>query len=121
MKREIPFYKPTVGQEELEQIKSVLSLESKSKVEELEGEIREFIGANHVISTYNSTAALHLSLSAIDLKRADKVLMSVNSFPNLPEVVRHFDAEPIFIDIEPNGLNIDIDKLEEYVIKNNSK
>ena len=121
MRREIPFYKPAVGQEELEQIKSVLSLESKSKVEELEGEIREFIGANHVISTYNSTAALHLSLSAIDLKRADKVLMSVNSFPNLPEVVRHFDAEPIFIDIEPNGLNIDIDKLEEYVMKNNSK
>ncbi|MDX9743167.1 MAG: DegT/DnrJ/EryC1/StrS aminotransferase family protein [Arcobacteraceae bacterium] len=121
MKKEIPFYKPTIDENELEQIKSVLSLESKSKTEELENEIKEFIGANHVISTYNSTAGLHLALSAMDLKRADKVLMSVNSFPNLPEVVRHFDAEPIFIDIESNGLNIDMDKLEEYVSKNNSK
>ncbi|MCI0500268.1 MAG: DegT/DnrJ/EryC1/StrS aminotransferase family protein, partial [Epsilonproteobacteria bacterium] len=121
MKREIPFYKPTIDSNELEQIKSVLSLEIKSKIDELENEIKEFIGSDHVISTYNSTAGLHLALSAMDLKRADKVLMSVNSFPNLPEVVRHFDAEPIFIDIESNGLNIDMDKLEEYVIKNNSK
>lgn len=121
MKQEIPFYKPTITEEELKQITSVLTLEAKSKVEELENEIQEFIGANHVISTYNATAGLHLALSAMDLKRADKVIMSVNSFPNLPEVVRHFDAEPIFIDIEPNGLNIDMDKLEEYLEKNNSK
>lgn len=121
MKREIPFYKPTIDEEELKQITSVLNLEAKSKVEELENEIKEFIGANHVISTYNATAGLHLALSAMDLKRADKVIMSVNSFPNLPEVVRHFDAEPIFIDISSNGFNIDLDKLEEYVSKNNSK
>ncbi len=121
MKREIPFYRPTIDENELAQITTVLTLESKSKTEELENEIKEFIGTNHVISTYNSTAGLHLALSTIDLKRADKVLMSVNSFPNLPEVVRHFDAEPIFVDIESNGLNIDMDKLEEYVSKNNSK
>jgi len=121
VKREIPFYRPTIDENELAQITTVLTLESKSKTEELENEIKEFIGTNHVISTYNSTAGLHLALSTIDLKRADKVLMSVNSFPNLPEVVRHFDAEPIFVDIESNGLNIDMDKLEEYVSKNNSK
>ena len=57
----------------------------------------------------------------MDLKRADKVLMSVNAFPNLPEVVRHFDAEPIFIDIKNDSLNIDLDKLEAYLEENNSK
>ena len=121
MGKEIPFYKPSIDESELEQIKEVLSLDTKSKVEELELEVKDFIGANHVIATYNSTSALHLALSAMDLKRADKVLMSVNSFPSLPEVVRHFDAEPIFIDIQENSLNIDLDKLEEYLKKNNSK
>ena len=121
MKKEIPFYKPSIDEQELEQIQEVLSLQSKSKVDELEAEIKEFIGASNVISTYNATAGLHLALSAMDLKRADKVLMSVNSFPSLPEVVRHFDAEPIFIDTVSNGLNIDIDKLEEYLEANNSK
>ena len=121
MKKEIPFYKPSIDEQELDQLKEVLTLKSSSKVEELEGEIKDFIGSSYVISTYNATAALHLALSAMSLKRADKVLMSVNSFPSLPEAVRHFDAEPIFIDTQANGLNIDIDKLEEYLESNNSK
>jgi dTDP-4-amino-4,6-dideoxygalactose transaminase len=121
MKKDIPFYRPTIDSQELEQIQEILKDNSISKVDELEDEVKDFIGAKHVITTYNSTAALHLALSAMDLKRADKVMMSVNSFPNIPEVVRHFDAEPIFIDIQSSGLNIDLDKFENYLEDNNSK
>ena len=121
MLRQIPFYKTTIDNNELEQIKQVLNYESKSKVIELENEVADYIGCSNIVSTYNSTAALHLALSAMSLKRADKVLMSVNAFPNLPEVVRHFDAEPIFIDIKNDSLNIDLDKLEAYLEENNSK
>jgi len=119
----IPFFKPTIDEEEKSQVDSILKLEPStiSKVEELEEELGQFIGAKYAIATNNATSALHLALSAMELKRADKVLMSVNSFVNLPESVRHFDAEPIFIDIESNGFNIDIDKLEEYLEVNNSK
>ena len=119
----IPFFQPTIDGEELSQVQSVLNLETttNSKVEELEKEITEFIGAKYTIATNNATSALHLALSSMSLKRADKVIMSVNSFPSLPETVRHFDAEPIFIDIESNGFNIDIDKLESYLEENNSK
>ncbi len=121
MKKEIPFYRPSINDSELVQIKEVLQLKKGNKVDELEKEVSEYIGAPYVIATCNATAALHLALSAMVLKRADKVIVSVNSFPNLPEVVRHFDAEPIFIDIEPNGFNIDLDKLEAYLEENNSK
>jgi len=119
----IPFFKPTIDDEEKAQVQSVLNLEigATSKVEELEEELQSFIGAKYAIATNNATSALHLALSAMELKRADKVLMSVNSFVTLPETVRHFDAEPVFIDIESNGFNIDLDKLEAYLEKNNSK
>jgi len=121
--RTIPFFKSTIDEEEKKQVQSILNQDtlSISKVEELENEIQEFIGAKHAIATNNATSALHLALSAMELKRADKVLMSVNSFVNLPETVRHFDAEPIFIDIESNGFNIDLNKLEQYLEENNSK
>jgi dTDP-4-amino-4,6-dideoxygalactose transaminase len=121
--RVIPFFQPTIDEEELSQVKSVLNLETttNSKVEELENEITEFIGSKYTIATNNATSALHLALSAMSLKRADKVIMSVNSFPSLPETVRHFDAEPIFIDIESNGFNMDLNKLEAYLEENNSK
>ena len=121
MNKEIAFYRPSIDHTELEQIQEVLELQKTSKVEELESEIQQYIGAPYTIATCNATAALHLALSAMELKRADKVLMSVNSFPSLPEVVRHFDAEPIFIDIENDGFNIDLDKLEAYLEENNSK
>jgi dTDP-4-amino-4,6-dideoxygalactose transaminase len=58
---------------------------------------------------------------AIDLKRGDKVMCSINAYPNVPEVVRHFDAEPIFVDIDPDVFSMDLDKLEAYLIENKSK
>ncbi|XPV70204.1 MAG: DegT/DnrJ/EryC1/StrS family aminotransferase [Halarcobacter sp.] len=120
--RDIPFYKMSVAEEELNQIKNVLELnKGDNKVLELEENIANFVGAKYAVATCNATAAIHLALSAIKLKRGDKILMSVNSFVNVPEVVRHFDAEPIFIDINSDDMNIDVNKFEKALIENKSK
>ena len=120
--KNIAIYKATIDNEELNQIRSVLeSKNDLSKVIEFEDSMKKFIGAKYAIATATSTAAIHLALSAIKLKRGDKILMSVNSFVNLPEVVRHFDAEPIFIDISMEDMNIDINKFEEALAENDSK
>ncbi len=74
-----------------------------------------------LLSTCNSTAALHLAMCALDMKRGDKVVCSVNSFVDVPEVVRHFDAEPIFVDCEAGTYNIDLDKLDKTLSENRSK
>ena len=122
MAKNIAIYKATIDNEELNQIRSVLeSKNDLSKVIEFEDSMKKFIGAKYAIATATSTAAIHLALSAIKLKRGDKILMSVNSFVNLPEVVRHFDAEPIFIDISMEDMNIDINKFEEALAENDSK
>lgn len=120
--KKIPIFRASVDSDELNQLKQVLdSKEFLSKVLEFEESIERFIGAKYAIATATSTAAIHLALSAIKLKRGDKILMSVNSFVNLPEVVRHFDAEPIFVDINPDDMNIDLDKFEEVLKENDSK
>ena len=122
MAKNIAIYKATIDNEELNQIRSVLeSKNDLSKVIEFEDSMKKFIGAKYAIATATSTAAIHLALSAIKLKRGDKILMSVNSFVNLPEVVRHFDAEPIFIDISMEDMNIDVNKFEEALAENDSK
>jgi dTDP-4-amino-4,6-dideoxygalactose transaminase len=122
MKRDIAIYKASIDHEELNQIRSVLeSKDDLSKSIEFEENMKQFIGAKYAVTTSTSTAAIHLALSAIKLKRGDKILMSVNSFVNLPEVVRHFDAEPIFIDINMDDMNIDVDKFEQALAANESK
>jgi len=122
VKRNIAIYKANLDNEELNQIRSVLEAKDDlSKVLEFEEKTANYIGAKYAVATSTSSSALHLALSSIKLKRGDKILMSVNSFVNLPETVRHFDAEPIFVDINLEDMNIDIDKLEEAIVLNKTK
>ena len=118
---DIPFYRADIGGDERERIDEVLDGELTTSVEDLETQFESYTGAAYALATSHGTAALHLAMLAIDLKRGDKVLCSVNAFPAVPEVVRHFDAEPHFIDVDEATFNIDLDKLEAYLEDNMSK
>ncbi len=134
--REIPFYKPSIGEEEVGLINEALLLKEEQQVQQedeeeesilppvkpqenmaqkLEKEVSQYVSSKHAVSTNNATAALHLALCAMDLKRGDKIICSVNSFPAVAEVVRHFDAEPIFVDIDKDDFNIDPRQLERVL------
>ena len=102
-------------------VSDVLDGEEINQVAELESEFASYIGADYALATSHGTSALHLAMLALDLKRGDKVVCSVNAHPKVPEVVRHFDAEPIFIDIDPQSYNINLDKLEAYLEDNRAK
>ena len=119
--REIPFYKPTIDQRERTLIQEVLDLEKATKVETLEKNFMKYIDCGDAISTFNGTAAMHLAMSALDLKRGDKIICSVNAFPSVAEVIRHFDAEPIFVDIDKDDFNIDVNQLETLLKNNTAK
>jgi perosamine synthetase len=123
MSKEILFYKPTINETQKKLVNEVLAPDSQfdCKVRVLEEAMIDVTGATYAVATNNATAAMHLSLCAIDLKRGDKVLCSVNAFPSVPEVVRHFDAEPVFIDIDKDTYNMDLNVLEKYLDENNSK
>jgi dTDP-4-amino-4,6-dideoxygalactose transaminase len=117
----IPFSKYESAREEHSNVADVLDGEDLNQVAQLEDEFASYIGAEYALATSHGTSALHLAMLALDLKRGDKVVCSVNAYPNVPEVVRHFDAEPVFIDIEPNSYNINLDLLENYLEDNQSK
>ena len=118
---EVAFYKYENTVDEHSSVSDVLDGDDINQVDLLEKEFCEYVGADYSIATSHGTSALHLAMLALELKRGDKVICSVNSHPNVPEVVRHFDAEPVFIDIEENFYNINLDKLEEYLQDNKSK
>ncbi len=121
MKNNIPFYRPIVTDNTKKYINEVLSFEGDSKVAKLEAEFAKYTGAEYALAVSSSTGALHLAMCALDLKRGDKVICSINCFPDVPAVVRHFDAEPIFVDCEAGGYQIDLNKLEKILEANKSK
>ncbi len=109
---QIPFFRPLISERENELIAEVLSGDGADMIERFEEQVRAHFGVSHAISTNNGTAAKHLALCAMDLKRGDKIICSVNSFPSVAEVIRHFDAKPIFVDIDEDDFNISAPSLE---------
>lgn len=120
--REIPFYKPTITERESELIEEALHSENTTDtVAKFEEKLKEYFGAKFVVTTNNIAAAHHLALSAMDTKRGDKVICSVNAFPSVAQAVRHFDAEPIFVDIDEEDFNISPEALEKVLKEQNHK
>lgn len=118
----IDFFRPQIDQKERELIQKALeNPNSHNMVFDFEDHIKKYFGVKYAISTNNSTSAKHLALCAMNIKRGDKIICSVNSFPDIAEVIRHFDAEPVFTDINENDFNIDPQKFEDTIKANKSK
>jgi len=119
--QQIAFFKPSIDDSELKQIKDVLNQTSINKTKVLEENFSDYAKSSYAITTSSGTAAMHLSMMSIELKRGDKIVCSVNAFPSVAEVIRHFDAEPIFVDIDKDDFNIDPLKLDEVLTKSKHK
>ena len=117
----VAFCKYESSREAHSNVSDVLDGEEIDQVRELEEEFASYVDAAYALATSSGAAALHLAMLALDLKRGDKVVCSVNAHPSVPEVVRHFDAEPVFIDIDAQTYNINLDKLENYLEDNKAK
>jgi dTDP-4-amino-4,6-dideoxygalactose transaminase len=112
----LPFASPEVGQAELDEIAKVLAsgwITTGPRAREFESRFRTHVGAAHAIAVNSGTAALHLALEAVGLRRGDIVLTTPYGFAASAEVVRHFDALPVFVDVDPTTLNIDTRRLAE--------
>lgn len=118
---EISFYKPTITSRESELINEALNSQGTGMIDRMESSLREYFGAKHAIVTYNAAAAHHLALCAMDIKRGDKIVCSVNAFPSVAQAIRHFDAEPIFVDIDEDDFNIDPQALRRTLKEHNHK
>lgn len=119
--RNIPYFIPDITEVEKQAILNVLENPSHNLVLELEKEFKQYIGVPYAISAVSGTAAFHLCLFAMDLKRGDKILCPVNCHPSFPEMIRHFDAEPIFVDIEEDTFLISLQKCKETLEKIGNK
>ena len=114
----LPFALPDMGDEELLEIKDALAsgwVTTGPKVSKFEAEFAKAVGAKHAIAVNSCTAAMHLALEAIGLQRGDEVITTPYTFAATAEVVRYFDAKPVFVDIMPDTFNINPDLIEAAI------
>src|SRR5262245_23523243 len=106
----IPFHRPSIGREEIEEVLKVLSsgwLTTGAVAQRFEREFAEYIGCKYALAVNSATAALQLALDAIGLRPGDEVLVPAYTFTSTAEVVTYFGARPVLCDSLPGGFNID--------------
>ncbi len=76
-----------------------------------EQETADYLGVKHAVGVASGTDALHLALRAIDIGEGDEVITTPFTFIATAEAISYVGATPVFVDIDPYTLNIDIDKV----------
>ncbi len=106
----IGFQPPAIGEEEIAAVAETLRsgwLTTGPRAAELERRSAEYLGAEEVVAVASGTAAMHLSLLALDVGPGDEVITSPITWPATANVIVHTGATPIFADVRPGDLNID--------------
>ncbi len=114
----IPLAKPYFDGAELDEVRKVLDsrwVAQGPKCTEFEDAFAAYIGTSYAVSTSSCTAALHLSLLALGVKRGDEVLVSDFTFPATGNAVVHAGAKPVFVDVQKATFNMDPMDLEKKI------
>lgn len=118
----IPINKPIVGEKEAEAVVKVLRsglltarAKSGSNVDRFETAFAKFTECKHAFAVNSGTAALHLSLLAAGVGCGDEVIVPSFTFVSTAETVVLAGGKPVFVDIDPDTYNIDVDRVEDAI------
>jgi dTDP-4-amino-4,6-dideoxygalactose transaminase len=115
----LPFALPDITEDEIGEVVDSLRsgwLTTGPKTRQFEREFSEFIGEDITAIAVNSaTSGLHLALEAVGVGPGDEVITTPFTFTATAEVIRYLGAHPVFVDIDPLTLNIDVSKIENVI------
>ena len=102
-------------EKEISRVLSGASYIMGPEIEKLEEELIQFTGAKHSISCSSGTDALLLAMMALDIKPGDEVITTPFTFISTAETIALLGAKPVFVDIDAETFNIDVDLLEPKI------
>lgn len=105
----IPRFKPALGMLELA---AMLRPCGRAKVEAFERAFAAALGQGHAVSFAYGRSALWAMLKALELDGAE-VVMPAYTCVTVAHAVVHSGNTPVFVDIAPDGFNMDLDLLAE--------
>ena len=91
------------------------------EVYELEERLAEYVGAKFCISCSSGTDALLIPLLAKGIGPGDAVLTTPFTYIATAEVISLVGAQPVFVDIYPETLNIDPNQISKAIINAKQK
>ena len=109
---------PIFFNEEQKKIKEVLKtniLFNGRETKQLELEFSKYNNSKYVKVVGNATQGLHLSLAALGIGVGDEVIVTNYSWISTASCILMQNAIPVFVDIEPKNLSIDLNQIEKKI------
>jgi len=85
------------------------------KLEKFEQNFAKFCGAKYAIGVGSGTAALQLSLNALNIGKGDEVITTAMSFCATAEAIALVGATPVFVDVNEDTLSINPEKIKSAI------
>ncbi|MDD2337630.1 MAG: DegT/DnrJ/EryC1/StrS family aminotransferase, partial [Geobacteraceae bacterium] len=107
----LPFSIPTIEEEEIQEVVDSLKsgwITTGPKVKKFEDDFKAYVDAPFAVPLSSATAGLHLALLGMGIGPGDEVITTPMTFAATVNVMIHVGAKPVFADIEPGTLNIDV-------------
>jgi perosamine synthetase len=114
----IPLSKPDITRREIDAVVDVMHSDILSigpKVQEFEALCARVTGRRHAVAVSSGTSGLHCCAIAAGIKEGDEVITTPFSFVASANCILHVGARPVFVDIDPVNLNLDLDKVNAAI------
>lgn len=108
----LPFARPDITEAEIEAVAETMRsgwLTTGPNAAAFEKEFAAFLGTDsQAVAVNSATAGLHLAFEAIGVKPGAEVLVPAWTFTATAEAVRYLGGDPVFVDVLPDTLGIDL-------------
>lgn len=114
----IPLSAPDIIESDIEAVAQVLRTPRLSLgpvAEAFEHAMAAYTGGEHGVAVSSGTAGLHLCVRALGIGKGDEVIVPSFTFIAVANAVRYEQAIPVFVDIDPDTLNLDPQKIEDAI------
>lgn len=119
---QVPFFRPSIGDDEISAVVECIRsgwLTTGPNCAAFEAEFAKFLGGGvEAVAVNSATAALHLGLEALGVRRGDEVIVPTLTFTATAEVVRYLGATPVLVDIDASTLCVDAEEVEAAITPN---
>jgi UDP-2-acetamido-2-deoxy-ribo-hexuluronate aminotransferase len=85
------------------------------QVKQFQTELAKYHNCRHVIACANGTDALQIALMAIKAQVGDEIIVPDFTFIATAEVIALLGLKPVFVDVDPDTFQIDIEKLDKAI------
>ena len=88
-----------------------------SKVKEFERKLEKYFKVKHALTVNSWTSGLICAVGAIDIEPGDEIIVTPWTMPASATAILHWNAIPVFADINRDSFNIDIKSIEKNITK----